>query len=441
MPRLTKSDIEKALLTGMSVPWTEANGKSASIQLTSASQRRLFAYLLSSTIREVKSLSQTFIDGLAAAQVAAGDPAAPHIQQTVNPSASGPWKLQSLKVEGFGGVNVWHGKAFELALDGESLLLEGPNGSGKSSLIAAIIWALTGERPRDQGEGSPDVARPVYDLNGSAAGAWPPVAAYPPDVASLNAKPSVTVEVIFVNAAGTLASARRHFDGQDVSYNVDPALQIPTILLEAGVLMPARMPHLRLDDGKGRLTDAVQKLTGLDELIELGIFVQGLCHASRDYLAYKKSELASSQDEFDKQVERVRTALASVSVTVPNFKPSDTAQKDGPMATLGKQLNDKAAELIATVSNDLAKELQLADPEVQQQIAAALHGARQDVEAGLPGLKVWQLLETIASGFPANFRSNARAAIATAKNDIKAAIAFFEKQCRRLLTDADPKAA
>jgi hypothetical protein len=125
VPRLAKSDIEKALLSGATVPWTDAGGKPASIQLAKASQRRLFAYLLNSKIRDVKGLPQGFIDGLAAAYVAVGDPGAPSVQQTVNPSASGPWKIQALKIEGFGGVNIWNGKPFELALDQESLLIEG----------------------------------------------------------------------------------------------------------------------------------------------------------------------------------------------------------------------------------------------------------------------------------------------------------------------------
>lgn len=169
MPRLTKSDIENALLTGEAVSWTDANGKAATIQLAAAKQRRLLAYLLNSKIRDVKGLSQAFIDGLAAAHVAVGDPGSASIQQTVNPSASGPWKIQALKIEGFGGVNLWNGKPFGLALDTESLLMEGPNGSGKSSLAAAIIWALTGERPRDQGNSSLDEAKPVFNVTGKRA--------------------------------------------------------------------------------------------------------------------------------------------------------------------------------------------------------------------------------------------------------------------------------
>jgi energy-coupling factor transporter ATP-binding protein EcfA2 len=427
VPRLTKSDIEGALLSGAAVPWTDAGGKSANIQLATAKQRRLFGYLRGSKVRDVKGLPQTFIDGLAAAYVAVGDPAAASIQQTVNPSASGPWKIQTLKIEGFGGVNIWNGKPFELAIDGESLLIEGPNGSGKSSLNAAIIWALTGERPRDQGDSSLDEAKPVFDTTGKAAGAWPPVASYPPDLASLKTPPNVSVEIVFY-AAGTQVSARRHFDGKNVTYTTDTALQIPSILLESGLLMPARIPHLRLDEGRGRLTDAVQKLTGLDELIELSAFIQGLCHSSRDYLAYKKAELSSSKAEFDKQLERARTALAPVSVVVSNFKPSDTVEKDGEMAKFGKLLNDKAAGLIATVSSDLAPDLVLADPKVQQRIVVALSDAEKDLDEGMSGLPTWKLVETIAAALPNERRATARSAVVAAKNALDIAISYFRKQ-------------
>jgi hypothetical protein len=87
VPRLTKSEIEGALLAGSAVPWVDSAGKSAIVQLATARQRRLFQYLLRSQVREVKALPQAFVDGLATAYVAVGDPAAPDVQQTVNPSA------------------------------------------------------------------------------------------------------------------------------------------------------------------------------------------------------------------------------------------------------------------------------------------------------------------------------------------------------------------
>jgi hypothetical protein len=60
------------------------------------------------------------------------------------------------------------------------------------------------------------------------------------------------------------------------------------------VVMPVRLAALRLDEGRSRLTGAVQKLTGLDDLVAIGALVEGLCHKSREYLSYKKKELATS---------------------------------------------------------------------------------------------------------------------------------------------------
>lgn len=428
MPRLTKRDIEQGLLSGKPVSWKDANNKSASILLDTAKQRRLFAYLLKSKVREVKNLPSDFIDGLAVVFVDAGDPAADTALTAAGPTSGGPWKIHALKVEGFGGVNTWKGKPLDLALDGESLLIEGPNGSGKSSLTSAIIWGLTGERPRDQDTSSSDEAQPVFGTDDKEVGHWAPVATYPPDLLALKLPPYVSVEITFSDPAGTHAVAKRTFDGKDTILSIDPNLRIPSILLEAGMLMPARLPQLRLDEGHGRLTDAVQKLTGLDDLIELGTFVQGLCHKSRDYLAYKTAELEAAKMEFDRQIEKARTVLAAVSITVPNFKPSDTDNIAGDMASLGKTLNDKASNLTKTVSGDLAAGLDLADPQVQKQVGLALAGAEQDVCAGLKELPTWKTLQAVHLAIDATTRTNLQAAIAAGQATLEIALGFFSKE-------------
>lgn len=415
-------------MLGAAVPWTEPNGSTSTIKLETAKQRRLFAYLLASKTRDVKGLPQQFVDGIKAAHTGKNDPAAASVQQTPNPSASGPWKIKALKIEGFGGVNIWNGKPFELAIDGESLLLTGPNGSGKSSLTAAIIWALTGERPRDQGDGAIDKASPVFNEHDRTIGSWPALAAYPPEASALSVPPNVRVEITFENAHGATASAVRRFDGKTTTFTLDPTLEIPPILLEAGLLMPSRMPHLRLDEGRGRLTDAIQKLTGLDELIELGSFVQGLCHASRDFLSYKRAEVASARTEFDKQIERARTVLAPAGIEIPSFKPSDTDHKDGEMAKLGKTLNDKAAELVTTISGDLAESLSLGDPKVQQRIVVALSRAEEDLKVGLKGLSSFKLIDSIAAALPQSERKALRDTVITAETTLKTALEDHEKQ-------------
>lgn len=428
MPRLTKTDIEQGLLSGKPVAWKDANNKSASIVLDTAKQRRLFAYLLKSKVREVKSPPSDFVDDLAAVFVAAGDPAADSAVTAVGLASAGPWKIHALKVEGFGGVNSWKGKPLDLALDGESLLIEGPNGSGKSSLTAAIIWGLTGERPRDQDKSSSDDARPVFGADDKEVGHWAPVATYPTDLLALKLPPYVSVEITFSNPAGTHTVAKRTFDGKDTILSIDPNLRIPSILLEAGMLMPARLPQLRLDEGHGRLTDAVQKLTGLDDLIELGTFVQGLCHKSRDYLAYKTAELAAAKAEFDRQIEKARAILAPLSVTVPNFNPTDTDNIAGDMASLGKTLNDKASDLTKAVSGDLAAGLDLADPQVQKQLGLALAGAEQDVSAGLEQLPTWKTLQAVHFSLDANARAKLQMAITSGQATLEVALGFFKKE-------------
>jgi hypothetical protein len=141
MARITKSEIESRLLVGAAIAWADASHKQQKLQLSDAKQRRLFAFLLGSSVRKPTELPQQFIDDLATAFDAAEDPASAK-SEVLLASADGTWRLHSIETEGFGGLNTWSGSPFRHEFEGESLLLEGPNGSGKSSLTGAIVWAL-----------------------------------------------------------------------------------------------------------------------------------------------------------------------------------------------------------------------------------------------------------------------------------------------------------
>ncbi len=138
--------------------------------------------------------------------------------------------------------------------------------------------------------------------------------------------------------------------------------------------------------------------------------------------------MASSKTEFDRQIERARAALSPVSVIVPSFKPADTDEKDGEMASFGKMLNDKAAELIATVSEDLAPSLELANPKVQQRIVVALAGAEEDLNAGMWSLPSWKIVETVAASLTKDVRAAVRKAVSKADGAIAKAIEYLQKQ-------------
>ncbi len=426
MVRLTKSDIEHELLTGETIKWLDANGKDCKLLLDNPKERRLFEFLLNTKVREHKGLPEDFIDGLSSAYYGEDDPATTTIATTVTTNI-GPWRLQSIETDGFGGLNIWNGPTFNFEFDQESLLIEGPNGSGKSSLIGAILWALSGERPRDHSDSNAHESKPVFSAEDKPVGDWAPIACYPPSVADLESQPHVRVKLTFQNPQSISAVVERKLENGVVTANLDPNLDIPSVLLETGLLMPVRLALIRFDGGGGRLTDAVQKLTGLDDLVAISKLASGLCHGSYEYLAYKNKELKAAQKEFDVSIKEARDTLVTVKVDVHSFKPTDTNDDDGEMAKFEEMLTERATELTQVVANDLANDLDLTDSSVQNQVISAISSAQSDLEDGLDGLESWKKLKSIADALDEELSGRLLDAIETARSEASEAVKLQEK--------------
>ena len=133
MARLTKSDLEKKLLTGMVISWDDASKKQFQLFLSDPKARSLFDFLLKSSVRTPVQLPDAFITGLADAFESGQDPASSLSDGEAPEAGASAWKLGAIETEGFGGLNTWQGPPFRFDLGCESLLIEGPNGSGKSS--------------------------------------------------------------------------------------------------------------------------------------------------------------------------------------------------------------------------------------------------------------------------------------------------------------------
>jgi hypothetical protein len=161
----------------MPIQWSDATGKSTDMFLGTAKERRLLKFLLGSSVRDASNLPDAFVTGLQSAFDAADDPAK-SVSKIATTIQSNVWRLKAMETEGFGGINTWQGKPFRLEFDKASMLLEGPNGSGKSSLTGALVWALSGERPRDHAPDSAHIPSPVFDSNDQSIGRWPPLATY-----------------------------------------------------------------------------------------------------------------------------------------------------------------------------------------------------------------------------------------------------------------------
>ncbi len=429
--RLTKSDIERSLLTGASVAWKDANGKNCQFALGASKERRLFSFLLNTRVREPKGLPQEFINGLSSAYDGTDDPATTITTANVAALSAGPWRLQSIETEGFGGLNIWGGHPFHFNFEQESHLIEGPNGSGKSSLIGAILWAISGERPRDQSDSHAHEPMPVFGSNDKPVGNWPPIACYPLSAADLKLPPRVKVKLTFQDPKAGVATVERTIDGCKVTINTEPSgFEVPSILLETGLLMPARLAQIRFNEGGGRLTDAVQKLTGLDELAAIGALSSGLCHGAREYLSDNRKELAIAMKEFNEAIAETRDALAAVEVAVPDFTIAHTGDERSDMANFGKMLIDHATELTKVVSSDLAIGLDLTKSPVRNQVISAIGAAQEDLKVGIEGLPSWKTLQSIAQVLNEETAAPVTVAIMTARNKAEEAVRLQGKSSK-----------
>ncbi|WP_213803132.1 AAA family ATPase [Granulicella sp. dw_53] len=428
MARLTKSDIERKLSTGSPVSWNDGGKKTVQLLLGSPKARSLFQFILTSSVRNPTSLPDGFIAGLADAYENGADPA---IGSSSLPTSAGGvtiWKLKAIETDGFGGVNTWKGPTFRFDFDGESLLIEGPNGSGKSSLTGAILWALTGERPRDQVDGANNDAQPVFQADDkSLIGKWPPLACYPSTVAELKSLPRVRVHLEFVDDAGNMATVERVLENGAITHSVDPVFDVPSVFIETGLLMPARLAVMRLGGGSSRMTDAVQMLTGMDDLAAIGSLVEGLCHKSREYLAYKKKELSDAKKEFEGYITTARTALLSVNVAVASFLPVETSDNASELAKFGKLVADKAKELTAVIESDLGPGLAIETAAGQNKVVAAIAAAEAEVHEGLSSLVSWKLLEALKKDLTVEVVEAMEAAIGRARSSADECLELFAK--------------
>ena len=426
MDRLTKLEIQRTLLTGRELAWTNAAGRRERIELKDPAQRRLCAYLLQSTIREPRGLSEDFVSGLSAAYAADSDPAIETGEATLT-APTGPWRLQKMETEGFGGLNVCNGPAFAHEFDGNSFILQGPNGSGKSSLIGAVLWAMTGERPRDHATARPEDRADVYDSANRKIGTWPPIACYPDEPAGLNTDPAVRVTLTFVDAAGASALVERRLENGHVTCTRDAALNAPDVLVETGFLMPSRMQQIRFEKGPTPLTRAVQSLTGLDDFIDIGTFVDSLCHKGREYLSTNEKQVQHYKKLFESALGEAQRSMKPTGETIEAFQPKNTDDAAGPLAQLGKRLRARAAELTQVISDDLVAGLDLTSAKTQMSVAGAISIAREGLVAGLRGSPTWKMLAILGSALTEQIVKGLWSASEEAEAALTEAVALDER--------------
>lgn len=431
MQRLTKASIQRLLLKGIPVEYRSA-GKKQSVELAKPQSRRLFKYLLGSEVREAKELPSSFIEDLWKWHETGDDPATEvPSSQAAAASASKTWYIKRVTTMNFGGLNLYAGDEFVWEVEKRSWLLDGENGSGKSSLLGAIAWAFTGNRPRDELAAAAHVHAPVMDVADKKVGTWPPLAAYPSTAAELQQLPRVVVKVDLVGADGEEASLQRTFADGEVSYSTTGDFHVDEVFISTSIEMPMLLAGIRLKEksGEGNLTRAVTQLTGLEELENLGELVEGLCNGAREYASYaKKNGLAGKALEHDAAVESAKAALNLIGETWPASSVKEQATKDGPVATLGLRLKSSATEMTDALKADLADGVDTSDSQVQRDIAVAMTTAKEALDDGLVKVAEWVALEDLATVLTPEAIEDLETELELAELQIEEALGYHKRQ-------------
>ena len=308
---MTREEIEHALLTAGTVNIHVRDGGPINLGGPKGKQlaKVVFDHLRSSSVNDLAN-NTVFFDALETAFCEEPDEIEADIEtseQTGEANAvseSRNWRLKKIETKGFGGLNAKVDDVFEFDAAGQDYCVEGQNGSGKSSLANAVLFALTGKVHRDQYGiwSDPGRCERVISDDGTTLGQWPPVATYPSNWESDHPHVKISVRLTFGNELDDEEiEAKRRLHGEPGSLDeevwIDPRLTTVPTLIEAGLLMPMRIQHIRLPQANDndQLVLLIRQLIGLEPLLDVANLVAKLAHGNQRFRKFARDNDAAGK--------------------------------------------------------------------------------------------------------------------------------------------------
>ena len=434
----TLADAKSALLQGNKLAWSKfEDHKAGAIELKTAEQRRLCRFLLEQPTAKLLAPDESIFSGVITAWSDVDDPATSNAVRVDHTSAAS-WRLVRLEASGFGGLTVFGGPVFDTWIGGENWCLEGQNGSGKTSFTNAIIWALTGQRLREQDGLILDKGHrtPVYSDTGTELGTWPSLISYPEKVSDLSGVARTWVRLTFSDGSGQAAIAYREttapLEGEPQTTSaVDPRLTANSQLIETGLLMPARLPRVGFGSKSQSLYEAVKLLTGLDHLGDVAEAARLLTNKAQPFLKYaKQNGIEREEAKFRDNIRKIDEQAAIVGIDISNLRTLGPKTLASSLKDLADATSAKAGELLITIKAELADRLDIAKPQARTQIKQAVATARAILNLGtkdVPVFEAWSALK--AAKDDASF-SAFPDVVSKAKTDLAEAIHWHSRQLK-----------
>jgi len=425
----------ETLKNGDALTWHKSGTfKAGTIHLSQPGQRRLFEFLVSIDEETVANLDESHFEALIAAwNNKDADPASS--ETAINTTEhSGPWRLDHIFAEGFGGLNTAGGPPFELQVGGENWCLDGYNGSGKTSLASLILWTLTGYRNREQDGPVKDNGRREPVTNGTKKiGTWPPLVTYPGNPVDLNHPAKVMATLTFKDLEGNSAQITRSVtspvDGEPtVIVEQDEELILPAELIETGLLMPARIGHVGFGSKSQSLYDALKMLTGLDQLALIGQGASSLCHGARRFLKYAKNNgIEGLARAFSTSLERAKEHASDGIITIPNTLTLESEALDEDLTAIEENASNRAALALGVLGTEIHSELDLKELADRDRLNRAVETASVYVSEGHKGVGLFSAWAVLKQAEGAGF-SDIQKPLKDAREKLLASLNWHEQQ-------------
>ena len=388
----------ESLLSGSELPWSASGvARAGSITLERPGQRRLFNYLLGADPGVVAEGADTLFSGMITAWKDEDSDPTPDVSEFDPGASDGPWCLHRIETTNFGGLNTYGGPIFALEIGGANWCLEGSNGSGKTLLASAIIWALTGYRLREHAglDLQGGVREPVYNNAGKTIGNWPPLVTYPESAKDLKDAATAQVKLVFTGPSGEQALASRILvapaDGDaKITANIDPQLTTTPQLIEAGLLMPARLAHIGFGSKSASLYEAMKMLTGLDQLADIALGASAFCNRGRRFLKYAKDKgVARLETSFATDLGKARELAEDTELTISeDFTLGGEKLLDN-LKELADAASTQAGDFLALLKSEISEDIDLATIEGRRRLSRAVNSARDIVEKKTGGVALF----------------------------------------------------
>jgi len=425
-----------ALRNGEVLKWeSSGNFKAGQILLDTANARRLFDHFIDIDAELIGTTDERlFPDIVKAWKDDETDPADTDVVDDAN-SATGPWRLSTIKASGFGGLNTPEGPAFELDVGGENWCLEGYNGSGKTSLSSLILWTMTGYRNREQDGPYRDEGRreTVNNAAGKKIGTWPPLITYPATAEGLAKDAVVDCSLTFVDPQGNKAQAHRKISSPVdsdpiIEIAIDPNLLASPELIETGLLMPARINHIGFGDRSQSLYQALKMLTGLDQLAAVASGAGNLGHKSKRFLKYAKDNGADALAvSFNTSIEQAKIYAEGTSIEFADEYELGSDDLVDRLTVIEADATTKAGAALAVLKTEIATILDLENVNDRNRLNAAVSTARVHMEEGHKGLPLFAALGALKKANKEGF-SNIESLMVEAEASLAKAVEWHLKQ-------------